>query len=160
MDLYCVRHAEAELSADDATRPLSEQGQKDIEKVAKYLGQYDLHIRHIIHSGKLRAKQTAEVLAKYLKIEDMTEAPNLLDDMADVGPMREMIKTWSEHTMLVGHLPFMPTLISALVVGDKNTYPLVNYPPGCVVALNSSEQHRWIINWLLRPNIVPDCFHD
>lgn len=158
MKLYCVRHAEAEAAYDDAARPLSIKGQMDIERVARYLGQYDLHIRHIMHSGKRRAEQTACVLAKHLEVEEVTACLSLLDCEAEVEPMIEMIKTWSEDTMIVGHLPFMAKLISGLVINDSDFFPILNYPPGCIVALDHFDNQRWIINWLLRPDILPECY--
>lgn len=158
MKLYCVRHAEAEAATSDAMRQLTIQGQMDIERVAKYLGQQDLHIRHIMHSELLRAQQTAAILAKHLHIEDISECPNLLSGDADVGTLVDMINSWQEDTMIVGHLPMMAKLISALVIKDENFFPIVNYPPGCIVSLDHYEGDRWIINWLLRPSIVPTCF--
>ena len=54
--------------------------------------------------------------------------------------------------MIVGHLPFIPRLVNALVLGLEyaDHPPIIDYPPGTVVCL---EQHnrRWIIHWVLSP---------
>jgi phosphohistidine phosphatase len=52
---------------EDPSRPLSERGWEDIRKVAKY-AEKCLHVQvdQIVHSGKLRARQTAGVLGEHL----------------------------------------------------------------------------------------------
>ncbi len=64
MHLYLVQHAEAKPREDDHQRPLSDQGRADIQKVAAFLGDRGIPVSRIIHSGKLRARQTAEALAE------------------------------------------------------------------------------------------------
>ena len=62
MRLYLARHGEAKSKLEDANRPLTLRGKKEVEKVAKYLAENkDIHLEVIMHSRKLRAKQTAEI---------------------------------------------------------------------------------------------------
>ncbi len=156
MKLYCVRHAEAMQPDVDPQRGLTPKGRADVTKIAQYLGYRGVHVAHIFHSAKLRARQTAEILAANINTGQISENDALLGEQNSVEPMLEMIGTWSEDTLLVGHLPSMSKLVSALVVGNEEQYPIVNFPPGTVVCLEYYEHHRWIINWLLRPNIVPE----
>jgi len=155
MKLYCVRHGEAASAECDAERPLTEQGVNDVTRVAAYLARCDVNVAHVMHSTKLRAKQTASILSEALMPSQLTECESILDEQNAIEPMVEMIKTWTDDTMLVGHLPFMPRLVSALVIGDAKNYPIVNYPPGTVVCLDLYDQNRWIINWILGPQWVP-----
>jgi len=68
MKLYLVQHAESKRREEDPSRPLSEKRWSDIRKVAKYAEKHlDIEVSQIIYSGKLRAKQTTEVLAEYLQ---------------------------------------------------------------------------------------------
>jgi len=68
MNLYLVQHAEAKRKEEDPERPLSEKGRVDIRKVAVYIaGHINIKVSAIIHSGKTRARQTAEALAEYLR---------------------------------------------------------------------------------------------
>jgi len=60
MDIYIVQHAQSKPSEQDPTRPLSEEGLSNIERVAAHAARFRLSVDHIYHSGKLRAKQTAE----------------------------------------------------------------------------------------------------
>lgn len=156
MKLYCVRHGEAEPVDIDPERPLTAKGRQEVERVAYYLRDHGVKVLHIMHSTKLRAKQTATIFAKALMTEQVTECESILDEDADVSTLMEMIPTWTEDTLIVGHLPFMPRLISGLVMGNPNIYPIVNYPPAGVVCLEHFDQDRWIIQWILNPYLVSE----
>lgn len=154
MKLYCVRHGEAMSAEVDPERGLTDQGKDEVAAVAQQLLSHEIHVSHIMHSPKLRAVQTAEIFAAYLEVDQVSECVSLLDEDADVQTLVEMIQSWESGTMLVGHLPFMSKLVSALVVKDENNFPIVNFPPAALVCLEFYDHQRWIINWLLRPGIV------
>jgi len=62
MRLYLVQHGEAKREEEDPSRPLTENGRREVEIVAKFLSEAGIKIDKILHSGKLRAAQTAEIL--------------------------------------------------------------------------------------------------
>ena len=63
MRLYLVQHGEA-LSKDvDPERALSDAGRADAERLARFLAPRRLTLSRVLQSGKLRAQQTAEILA-------------------------------------------------------------------------------------------------
>lgn len=154
MKLYCVRHGEAQPADQDPQCGLTQQGKQDVKAVALYCQQLQLHIPHLIHSAKLRAKQTAQIFVDELRIEQSQSTDHLLQAEAEVAPLVEMISCWDQDTMIVGHLPFMAKLVSALVLQEATLFPLVQFPPGTVVCLEQFEQARWIIHWVLRPDMV------
>ncbi len=156
MNLYCVRHGEAESADVDPERPLTENGRQEVERVANYLHGHDLKVAHVMHSTKLRAKQTAEIFAEAMMPGQVTECESILDEDANVMELMQMIPAWTDDTMIVGHLPFMPRLISGLLIGNPHIYPIVNYPPAGVVCLQHFDQHRWIIQWILNPFLVSE----
>ncbi len=155
MKIYCARHGEALSSAVDSQRALSENGQADVQRIANHLQQCGVEINHVMHSPKLRAKQTANILADTLNILDRHELDTIVDAEADVTPFIEMINTWTEDTLVVGHLPFLHGLVCQLVNPDSSAFPIISYPPGGIVCLEYYEAQRWIIKWHLVPNIVP-----
>ncbi len=154
MKIYCVRHGEAESAEVDPERGLTESGRLEVLREAEYLEKCGVKVAHILHSTKKRAQQTAEIFAASLASDQITECESLLNEENAVEPMLEMIETWTDDTMLVGHLPFMPKLVSSLVVGDSQNYPIVNFPPGGIVCLNHCDR-RWVIQWILQPALVP-----
>ena len=156
MKLYCVRHGEAESADVDSGRPLTQNGRQEVERVANYLHAHDIKVSHILHSTKLRAKETAEIFAKTMSSVQVTQCESILDEDANVNALLEMITTWTDDTLVVGHLPFMPRLISGLVIGNPDIYPIVNYPPAGIVCLEHFDQHRWMIQWILNPSLVSE----
>jgi phosphohistidine phosphatase len=155
MKLYCVRHGEALCAPDDSARPLSERGLADITKMARHLHHCGVKPGHIMHSPRVRAVQTAQIMASILGVEHVTQCDNGLDGIDPVAQITEQVPHWHDDTMLVGHLPFMSKLVSALVMHEED-HAMVNFAAGSVVCLDEYEQHRWIVNWLLRPSMVCD----
>src|SRR5258706_12414957 len=66
MDFFLVRHGEAQAAYEDARRPLSARGRREVEKVARAAAARKVRVAVIFHSGKLRAEETAEILARFL----------------------------------------------------------------------------------------------
>jgi phosphohistidine phosphatase len=84
MKVYFVRHGEAVSSGVDPQRPLSEQGRADIRKIASFIKPLGITVEHVWHSGKLRAAQTAEILAESVSVEKDCSAHENLGPNDDV----------------------------------------------------------------------------
>jgi len=156
MKLYLVQHGDAVSKEVDPERPLSEQGEADVARVASSLGRAKVRVPRVFHSGKTRAEQTAKMLADTI---EPGAGPQLI---AGIGPndptdaFLQQVKDWTEETMIVGHLPFMAKLVSRLVIGDDEP-PLITYRPGSVVCVERSEDGRWSIAWMLRPELLDEA---
>jgi hypothetical protein len=92
----------------------------------------------VAHSGKLRAQQTAEVLAAALAPAAVLEIMTGLNPNDPVEPVARRVAGWTSDTILVGHLPFMGRLMARLVAGHERG-PVAAFVPGSVVCL---EQGR------------------
>ena len=55
--LFLVRHGEAMPESQDSLRPLSPQGVKELEKLAKYLSAQNIQIDEILHSNNEPGKR-------------------------------------------------------------------------------------------------------
>lgn len=154
MKIYCVRHGHAAIMpGPNGHRQLSEQGIEDVSRVARYLAYRDFQVAHILHSHKQRAKQTADILGAHLGLKP-EESP-LLAPESSIIPLIEHIQKWDEDTLLVGHMPFVSFLLSTLVVGNDE-HSLALFAPGTMVCLERYDGNRWIINWLLHPELAPE----
>ncbi|OGP93481.1 MAG: phosphohistidine phosphatase SixA [Deltaproteobacteria bacterium RBG_16_48_10] len=122
MKLYLVQHGEAKSEAQDPQRSLSERGEEEVTNVAREVKRLDLHPSRIFHSGKLRAMQTAEILADSLKRP--AEEAQGLNPNDDVRVWADRISTEKEDLMIVGHLPFLEKLASLLITGNENVRPV------------------------------------
>lgn len=151
MKLYCVRHAEAVSAIEDPERPLTLQGTEDVRAIAQHFLTQSLRVSQVIHSQRLRAKQTAEILVQALNPQTVTESKTGLDETDSIDELVDQIEHWQDDTMLVGHMPFMSRLVSALVV-DEPYHHLINFVPGTVVCLEKQAQ-QWLVSWVLVPEL-------
>jgi phosphohistidine phosphatase len=152
MTLYLVRHGEAVEEAEDPTRPLSQRGHDEVATTARVSRRLSLEADRIVHSGKLRARQTAEIWAAALEPKPQIEEYAGLAPMSDPRDAAGYVTAARESLMLVGHLPHLGRLLATLVIGDP-AQELIAYPAGAVVALVRTP-HGWRIEWLLTPTIA------
>lgn len=152
MNLYLVRHAEARLGGADAQRGLSEKGFADIEKTARFAARAGVKVERILHSGRLRAKETAEVMARHLKPEEGVRETDGLAPTDDPWIWAARVADMEEDLMLVGHMPYMGCLVSALVAGDAGSR-VVDFSTGSIVFLKR-EEGVWLIGWMVTPETL------
>ena len=155
MKLYLVQHGEAVSRQEDPKRPLSEQGVQDVQAVAAFLGNAGIQVARVWHSGKRRAEQTAEILAKAVLSGGRVERVEGLSPNDPVGEFATDADVWDEDTLVAGHLPFMSRLVSLLTTGDPDA-GLVQYQPGSLVCLERVNAERWVIVGMVRPDMLPE----
>ncbi len=152
MRLYLVQHGEALTKDVDPDRPLSESGQADVRRLADHLRKCGVRVARVLHSGKTRAKQTAETLAAAIGPEAESDAVSGLDPNDPVVPFAQLASRWDDDALVVGHLPFMDRLVTRLVTGREEA-GVVAFRPGSMVCLEPADdrRERWGIVWMLRP---------
>jgi len=154
MKLYLVQHADAMKKKQDSERPLSEQGWRDVRKMAAYLKKsVRLSVNEVAHSEKLRAKQTAQTLLSGLDARHGTTEFADLNPAAEVNEALGRIERSHTDLMLVGHMPHLNRLAGALLVGDEDADVIAFHNAG-IVCLAQSESGAWQIDWVLVPELV------
>ncbi len=153
MKLYLVQHGMAVAKDVDPDRPLAEQGQEDVDRLAIFLKQADIRVERVIHSEKLRARQTAGRLAEAIAPGVELETSGLINPNDNPKAFDWQSESWDKDTLVVGHLPFMAKLVSHLVVEDENR-PLTGFQPGSVVCLERMSDAHWQIDWMVRPELL------
>jgi phosphohistidine phosphatase len=154
MFLYLVQHAEAKKEEEDPARGLSEKGLNDIQKVASLISKSTVSVAEIFHSSKLRAAQTAQVLADALKPEKGVSEKDGLSPLEDPSLWQEKILTAGDNTMLVGHLPHLGKLASLLMCGDAEKH-LVSFKMAGIACLERYDNHTWSLQWMITPDLIP-----
>jgi len=147
MKLYLVQHARPKPKEEDPERPLSDEGRLDATKMAKFLSK--LEIKTIIHSGKLRAQQTAEIFANSLKVDIKKESD--LDPLSNPKVWHQKLQNQTEDLMVVGHLPHLEKLASLLLCNDEEK-KIVEFQQGGVVCLEKTE--NWSVRWAITPDLL------
>ena len=153
MRLYLVQHGNSVPEQADPQRPLSAAGRRQVEAIARLLASAGVRPARTAHSGKLRAQQTAELLAKACSPDHGVEAAAGLSPNDPVKPVARMVASLSADTMLVGHLPFMGRLAGRLVTGDEHV-DVVAFVPGTVLCLEPAADDRWRVVWMVRPGLA------
>ena len=151
MRLYLVQHGEARSEAEDPTRPLMEKGRTEVRRVAAAAQNLAVSPVKILHSGKLRAQQTAELFAEALHPSKGIEAASGLSPNDPVQPWRERLNQQDADFMLVGHLPHLDRLASLLLCGDERA-EIIRFRYAAVVCLER-EGTRWAVQWILTPDM-------
>jgi len=149
MEVYLVQHGESKPETEDPARPLTDKGWREVESVARYLADLGIDVSQILHSGKLRAQQTAELVAQHLKPPQGIVEQEGLGPLDDPHKAKELISQAHESLMLVGHLPHLKNLVSLLILGETEK-EVVNFTRGGVVRLVRSAG-SWSVDWALVP---------
>ena len=156
MKLYLVRHGEAVSRDVDPDCPLSAEGRAHVEEIAGILAMKDQQIGRIESSTKARAIQTAEIIARKLGAEAKLLPRNGLKPGDPIDVVMEEHKNPSDRgdRMLVGHLPYMEKMASALLSGSPSAIDL-RFIPSTVVCLSSSiaGSGPWTLEWMITPSV-------
>lgn len=157
MKIYFLRHGQAgnreDWHGDDFDRPLTTDGIKRMGREAETIGDLDLELDVIITSPLARAKQTAQIVADELDMEDrLVEDHNLGLDF-DFDRLRNLIAAHRDAVaiMLVGHEPSMSRTIGQLIGGAK-----IDLKKGGLarIDLASPSSGTGELVWLIPPRIL------
>ncbi|MFC1856495.1 phosphohistidine phosphatase SixA [Thermodesulfobacteriota bacterium] len=152
MSSYLVQHGKS-LSKDvDPEKGLSDEGMAEVERIANVAKGYGIPVKAIMHSGKKRALQTAEIFAAALNPPEGLEKIDGINPLDNVAVFSETLEGRISQ-MLVGHLPFMEKLTSYLIAGSIDK-PVFKFQNGGIVCLDKHpDTQTWVIKWTLMPNI-------
>jgi phosphohistidine phosphatase len=155
MNLYLVQHGQSKPEEEDPERRLTDKGTGEVQKVAKFLSSLKLEINVVWHSGKPRARQTAELLVEAIGASDRIEQHAGLGPNDKVAATKKALEQSSGDVMIVGHLPFLGKLVALLVTGnDENE--IVQFQFGSVVCLERRDGGKWKVAWMIKPALLHD----
>jgi phosphohistidine phosphatase len=160
VNIFLLRHGiAAEPGAPgiktDAERPLIPKGEQRLREAAAGMEKMGLSFDVIISSPYLRAKQTAEIVAKILKLEkNLAISSDLIPGGNPQALIRHLngLKPAPENILLVGHEPYLSGLISLLATGG--TSAAIDMKKGSLCKLEMADLeygHCATLKWLLTP---------
>lgn len=152
MALFLVQHGKSLPKDEDPKKGLSPEGIAETKRIAETARSYNILVSGITHSGKTRARQTAEIFESILRPELGIQESSGLNPLDDVAVFADKIDI-AANRMLVGHLPFMERLTSFLITGSMET-PVFKFQNSGIVCLDKYPTTPfWVIKWALMPNI-------
>jgi phosphohistidine phosphatase len=145
--LYLVHHGDAAGPEVDPRRPLSAAGRAHVDRLAGLAAASGANPEVVWHSGKLRARQTAEAFWRACNaLAEMTATRDLQPDDPPEW-IRDRLKNESRDVLIAGHFPHLPRLLALLLGGGAES--TVQFPLHGVVALASDDGTSWREIWRL-----------
>lgn len=153
MRIYIVQHGDALAKDIDPDRPLSEKGRHDVELLEEYLATHNVEIAQIFHSGKTRARETAEILRPLLVDGGSVDArDDLAPNDSPEALLRDM-QSRDDPALVAGHMPFVARAVSQALTGEPD-HELVQFLPGSVAGLERGTDASWRLFMFIRPDIL------
>jgi phosphohistidine phosphatase len=156
MLLHLIRHAHAgdpeAWDGPDAARPLSEKGRSQAERLGRYLADIGFRTDAILTSPKLRARQTAEIVAEHLGV-DVVEDQRLAGAL-DLDTVAAILKDAddTERPVLVGHDPDFSELVS--VLSDAANAPMRKGALARIEIEGPLEPGAGTLRWMIPPDAL------
>jgi phosphohistidine phosphatase len=161
--IFLIRHgiaAEKGTYCRDAERPLIKEGRRQTQKVARKLRKRDLNFDLILTSPLVRARETAQILAKGGLSSQIVENP----DLAPLGNFSNWLiwlTDWHKSNLgqslaLVGHQPDLGHWAERLVWG--NARGNIDLKKAGIIGINLPEgEHilgQGLLFWLTEPKLL------
>jgi phosphohistidine phosphatase len=148
MKLYCIRHGQAESSVLDNKRHLTSDGAASIHLIGKFLVAQNVTIEQLLHSPKLRAQETAEILMSYVHPKKMSATAALTHE-ACAQTLADHVANWDAPTLLVTHMPLIASFVNMLLFRES-LWPCIEFQPGTITCLERRRK-EWSIDWVISP---------
>jgi phosphohistidine phosphatase len=122
------------------------------------LRRWDVSFEAILASPLVRARQTAELVARGLQIRnrlDLTEHLAPAGDFAQLVRQVNKLRPAPKSVLLVGHEPYLSSLVSLLCTGGSHL--TLNFKKGglCRLEVGTLRCGRCaVIEWLLAPRLL------
>lgn len=144
--IFLVHHADAVGPEVDPQRPLSLSGRMHADLLAQHALQRGARPVAIWHSGKLRARQTAEAFWRVCNPMAEFKAIRGLQPGDPAAWTKDLLTGELRDVMLVGHMPSLPKIFSLMTTGNEDE--VARFPQHGVVALES-DGAVWREAWRL-----------
>lgn len=153
--IHLLRHAHAGDSAEwdgpDATRPLTEKGRGQSERLGAFLAAQAFRPDLLLTSPKVRAAQTAEVVARHLGVEVVIE--ERLAGSVDLAILEAILVSHRSPAspVLVGHDPDLSELLHTLCGAD---IPMRKGALARIDADGPLQPGAGVLRWLVPPDLL------
>lgn len=159
MDLFILRHGEAgnrmTVVEKDSERSLTPEGQIEMQKIAMSLKAMGLQANRVITSPLRRARETAEITAKILKIPKLEEWDELKPNGSKPALYRKLARLDQDSGLiLVGHEPYLSSIIGEIIGTAEDRIILKKGGLGKVRITSFTPRISGELRWLLTPKII------
>ena len=159
IDIFVLRHGEAgnrmTVVEKDSKRPLTPGGRIEMQKIAKSLKTVGLQTDRIYTSPLRRARETAEITARILKIPILEEWDELKPDGSKQALYRKLARLEQDsRPILVGHEPHLSSMIGEIIGTPDARIVLKKGGLARVRITSFTPRISGELRWLLTPKIT------
>ncbi|HUQ18356.1 MAG TPA: phosphohistidine phosphatase SixA [Gemmatimonadaceae bacterium] len=160
MKLLVIRHGVAmdqeefaETGQSDEWRPLTRDGKRETKKIAKGIRRNVKQIDLLATSPLVRARQTGDIVADEMEVEDQ----EVTDVLKPEAALEEFVKWCEPHAeknlvAIVGHEPHLSALVTWLVSGNRQSRIELKKGGACLIEFDAGAKHdSGTLAWLLTP---------
>ena len=119
--MFLVRHAEAAPGEPDELRRLTPRGRDQARGLGRRLARDGVRADAVLSSPLLRARETAEAIAK--EVGANSEADDRLGPGCTAEALRDAVRERGETVVTVGHQPDCGRIAAALMGGAEPPFP-------------------------------------
>jgi phosphohistidine phosphatase len=156
MEIYFLRHGDAGAAegwkGTDAERPLSAEGTARMRREADVIARLHPGVDLILTSPLVRARQTAQIVARALHKESALTPDERLAPGFHAGALARILEDYVARggLMLVGHEPDFSRVISACTGGGR-----LECKKGSLIRVDiTGPSLTGILVWLLPPRVL------
>ncbi|MBC2717893.1 MAG: phosphohistidine phosphatase SixA [Desulfobacteraceae bacterium] len=153
MAIYLVQHGISVSKEIDPDPGLSEEGRNNVQRIAEVAKSYQIRPAQIKHSGKKRARETAEIFKRTLNVKKNLTRIKGIKPLDDVIHFAQSLDG-NNSLMIVSHLPFLERLTAYLTTGNPNVTVFKFQNSGIVCLDQLPIPYGWVIKWAFMPNIT------
>lgn len=159
MELYLLRHAHAgdpgAWDGPDEQRPLSDKGEKQADRLGRFLAGIGFQTDAIITSPKVRAAQTAKLVAERLGVP--VGEDDRLGGEVSIGTLEAILRDAGDpaRPVIVGHDPDFTDLVAILCGAAR--VPMRKGALARIDADRPLQPGGGTLRWLVPPDLLrPD----
>lgn len=124
---------------------------REIRILALHMQNMGVQLGNVFHSGKLRAEQSARLIAEALSPEIQPLKTEGLNPNDDPAVIIDDIEQMDENILIASHMPFVSRLCSTLLTGTIDAeFASI---PGTLFCLEKAGD-KWRLAYMLRPDFL------
>ena len=155
IQLFLLRHADAgdpeAWTGDDDERPLTRKGRRQSKRLGKFLADMGARPGLIVSSPKVRARETAQLVAKALKMK--VRIDERLGSDLGLGALDSLLADLGEpRPMLVGHDPDFSALVAILCGASRE--PMKKGGLARIDLQPPLQPGAGVLRWLVPPDLI------
>lgn len=159
MKVLLIRHARAQersartaLAQRDHARRLTDTGRKDMRRAAKGLRKIAPDLDILASSPLVRARETAEIIARVFGGPAITELAALAPGVTPEELLGWLREQGANSVALVGHEPDLSRMAAYLLSGEARGFIELKKGAACMIEFDSAPAAgTGTLSWLLAP---------